>query len=528
MKINLLLLLILISGVTKAQKTNINDFNSNYINWYNKDLANDGIVGTSVDKTYSEILKSLTPKKTIIVAVIDSGVDIYHKDLEDKIWVNKNEIPGNGVDDDKNGYIDDINGWNFIGNKSGENVYYENLEITRIVKSNDETSKDYKRAKALYKKELFKRINQRNNYEKLKATWDNAKDIIKEETGIVIKKKQDLENVISNKESVINATYFLFEGYCQDINEELITELLNNTNKYFDYYLNTNFNARELVGDNPLNIEDKYYGNNDVKGIRSDHGSSVAGVIAAKRNNGIGINGIVDNVKIMVLKCIPIGDERDKDIALSIFYAVDNGADIINMSFGKELSPQKKFVDLAVKYAEENGVLIVHAAGNGGNNLDIIESFPSDEYSNNTEATNWLNVGATQINLNKKIIAKFSNYGIKHVDIFAPGVDIVSLDSSNTYIKTSGTSIAAPIVTGIAALILSYYPELTPQELIEIIMNSSYKVQKPKKVFIPNLSTDKIEKAKFNSLSKSGGIINLFSAFKYIEKKTGAKKMYKL
>ena len=307
--------------------------------------------------------------------------------------------------------------------------------------------------------------------------------------------------------------HILLDGFVDDA---MIERLLASNAIYLNYYLNKDFNARTVVGDDPSTMDNKYYGNNDVKGPRSDHGTSVAGVIAAQRNNEIGINGIASNVKIMTLRSTPDGDERDKDVALAIIYAVDNGADIINMSFSKDLSPQKEFVDSAVRYAEKHGVLLVHGAGNKGLDLDLNESFPSDIYLDRTEPTNWLNVGATHIYLDKELCGVFSNYGMKHVDIFAPGVDVVSLDSSNTYIETSGTSIAAPILTGIAALILSYYPDLEPADLITILMESSHKVTKPKKVLIPNLSEPKRKKVKFSTLSKSGGIVNAYNAFNYI------------
>jgi subtilisin family serine protease len=508
---------ILIIGNTFGQTNNIDDFDVNTIDWYNKDLSQDIIMGTSVDKAYSEILKDLIPKKTVVVAVIDGGVDIYHKDLEGKIWVNTDEIPDNKIDDDNNGYIDDVNGWNFLGNDSGEIIYYENLEYTRIVKSKNENAKDYEKAKKLYEDELTKRKTQKNNYYKFKEAWENAKLTIKENTDVTVQSQQDLLKINSKNEAVLRAKNFLSKKYSQGVDENLINRLLKTNAEYLDYFLNVDFNARELIGDDILNFDDRYYGNNNVKGSRSDHGTTVAGVIAAQRDNGIGINGIAENVQIMVLCSTPKGDERDKDVALSIIYAVDNGADIINMSFSKEFSPQKDFVDQAVRYAEEKGVLIVHGAGNKGQSLDLNERFPSDIYLDMTEPTNWLNVGATTIHLDEEVIGIFSNYGINHVDIFAPGVDIVSLDSSNTYIKISGTSIAAPILTGISALILSYYPDLTPKDLITILMESSYKVTKPKKVLTPSLSDEKRIKAKFSTLSKSGGIVNAYNAFKYID-----------
>ena len=488
----------------------------NNINWHNRTFIPKKFSGISTERAYFELLKDKQSKK-IIVAVIDSGTDIEHEDLQGKIWTNPNEIPDNGIDDDKNGYVDDIHGWNFIGNKSGENVFYENLEITRIVRSEDKIYADYSKAKDLYDKELIKRKKKQEGYNKFKTHLERCKLLIKQETNISINSLVDLKKVSSSNPEVIKAKNFLSNRYAQGYDEEKFRKTLSDANTYLDYYLNLDFNARELVGDDPFNIEDRFYGNNDVIGTRADHGTTIAGVIAAIRNNEIGINGIAEDVKIMTLKSTPKGDERDKDVALSIIYAVDNGADIINMSFSKDLSPQKEFVDKAVDYAEKNGVLLIHCAGNKGQDLDIQNRYPNDRYLNNKEATNWLNVGATQINLDTEIIGRFSNYGLKNVDIYAPGVNIISLDSSNTYKATTGTSIATPIVTGIAALILTYYPDLTPQELISILMESSYKVTKPRKVLVPNLASKERDKDKFSNLSKSGGIINAYNAFKYIE-----------
>jgi subtilisin family serine protease len=512
-----LLFSVFIAGILFGQQKSIDEFDSEFLNWYNKDLVENKVMGTSVDKTYNELLQDLTPKKTIIVAVIDGGVDIYHKELEGKIWSNPNEIPNNGIDDDDNGYIDDIHGWNFIGNAKGENVLLENLEYTRIVKYNDKSDKDYPVALAKHRKEVKKRKTQKENYESFKKNWEAAHSVIKENTGITVESKKDALKVRPQDQTVLRSKNFLVSKYGQGVTSAMLEGLLTSNSEYLDFYLNTAFNARELVGDDPLNITDKFYGNNNVKGPNSDHGTSVAGVIAAIRDNGIGINGIASNVKIMTVRSTPNGDERDKDVALAIRYAVDNGADIINMSFGKDFSPQKEFVDAAVKHAEEQGVLMVHSSGNDGQDVDVNEKFPSKLYLDKTEPTNWLSVGATQLDLNKSICGAFSNYGVNQVDIFSPGVEVISLDSNNSYAQTSGTSIAAPILSGIAALVLSYYPDLTPQDLITILTESSYKVAKPRKVFVPSLSDEKKKKAKFSAISRSGGIVNAYNAFKYIE-----------
>lgn len=509
--------LILTSSWT--QKSKIEDFEVKYRDWFNKDLTEDQVMGASVDKTYRELLKDLSPKKTVVVAVIDAGVDIHHEDLQGRIWVNTDEIPDNGIDDDHNGYIDDIHGWNFIGNRAGENIVYESYEQTRIVRSKDINNKDYERAKEMYDEALAKKRKLMLNLLKFKEKWDKSKADILEETGIQIDSLQDLKKVTSKKQHVLEAKQFLAQKMADGATEEGINSLLTRTSEYLNYHLNLKYYPRSIIGDDPLDINDKSYGNNDVVGTRSGHGTSSAGAIAAIRDNGIGINGIAENVQIMALRTIPRGDEWDKDVALSIMYAVDNGADIINMSFGKAFSPQREFVDKAVSYAEEKGVLIIHSAGNDAQNIDLVESFPRNIYLDGTAPSHWINVGASQMDLNTEILGIFSNYGAKQVDIFSPGVDVVSLYEENAYKQVDGTSIAGPIVTGVAALILSYYPDLSPSELIEILMASSYRVIQPKKVLIPNLSDEKRKKAKFSTLSKSGGIVNAYHAFTLLAKR---------
>jgi len=498
----------------------VDQLESKYLNWHNLSFQNDGILGTSVDKAYQYLERQSKESETVVVAVIDSGVDIEHEDLDEKIWINEDEIPENGIDDDQNGYIDDVNGWNFIGNSEGENVHYENLEYTRIVRANDVNDPNFVSAKKLFNNELARRKKERENIIKFENNYNKAKSIIKSNTGISISSADDLKSVFSTNEQVLAAKRFLSGRFAAGFTEEGLQDLIDSNNEYLKYFLNTDFEARILVGDDPMDITDRSYGNPDVKGPRSDHGTSVAGIIAANRDNDIGINGIASDVRIMCIRSTPRGDERDKDVALGIYYAVDNGADIINMSFGKEFSPQKKFVDEAVKYAEENGVLVVHGSGNSGENIDVKESYPSDRFLDGTEPTNWINVGASSQKLDGEVAAIFSNYGKNHVDLFAPGVDIISTDSSNTYSKHDGTSLSAPVVSGIAALLLSYYPQLEPQETIDILMSSSFKFAKPKKVLQPTSSEEKRRKVKFTELSKSGGIVDAYEALLEAESRT--------
>lgn len=495
-----------------AQKSSVDKFDTKFVNWQNRDPEIDKVMGTGVDRVYKELLKDRAPKKMVTVAVIDSGVDIDHEDLQGRIWTNEDEIPNNNIDDDHNGYVDDVHGWNFIGNKSGENISYENFEYTRIYKSGEGPL--YEKAKKLYEAELNKRNSEKNDLAKFEEIYFKAKSIIKTKTGVDVNSLKDLDGITDQDPQVLSAKRFLSSRYERGFEEKILSGLKQNNSDYLNKFLNPEFNPRAIVGDDPLNINDVAYGNGDVKGKRSDHGTSVTGVIAAMRDNNIGINGIATNVKIMCLRSTPRGDERDKDVALAIKYAVDNGADIINMSFGKALSPQKEFVDQAVKMAESKGVLIVHSAGNNGQNIDEEESYPSDRYLDGSKATNWITVGASGLTDDETVAARFSNYGQKHVDLFAPGKDIVSTDSTNTYNKNDGTSLAGPMVTGVAALVLSYYPDLKPQQLIRILIESCTKIER--KVLLPGQSGEDSKKVKFATLSVSGGVVNAYKAMKLV------------
>ncbi|MBL7834150.1 MAG: S8 family peptidase [Cyclobacteriaceae bacterium] len=491
-----------------AQVSSVDKLDANNLNWQNRDPEKDKTAGTSVDKAYSTLLADKKPKKTIIVAVIDGGVDIDHEDLKEKIWVNEDEIPGNNIDDDKNGYVDDVHGWNFIGNAQGQNINEENVEYTRLVK--DKNSPFYSEAKQLFDAEFEKRTQEKASIEKFQLVYNRAKAIIKGATNADVRSLEDINKIQTKDPDALRAIAFLKDRYENGFTEEILQQIITQNNLWLQKRLNVNFNARAIVGDDPTNLNDRNYGNPDVKGPRANHGTSVAGVIAAVRNNNIGINGIASDVKLMILRSTPDGDERDKDVALAIKYAVDNGAHIINMSFGKQLSPQKAFVDEMVKYADEKNVLLVHAAGNEGSDVDLKERYPSDRYLDGSEPKNWIGVGACGSKLNDEVATVFSNYGKIHVDLFAPGEHIISTDTTNTYSENDGTSLAAPVVSGVAALILSYYPDLTPSELISILMQSSYKIDK--KVMIPGRTEGERKKVKFSELSASGGIVNAYEA----------------
>src|SRR3989339_447429 len=272
----------------------------------------------------------------------------------------------------------------------------------------------------------------------------------------------DLKSIKTSDERIGASQRFLIgtinSGFSKESHKELTLDM---TEKYL-YHLNFDFNPREIIGDDPETNADSLYGNNDVAGPRADHGTFVAGIIAAVRNNNIGCDGVAENAKIMALRVVPNGDERDKDVANAIRYAVDNGAKIINLSFGKDFSPQKELVDRALKYAGQKNVLVVHAAGNEGDNNDVEIRYPTNRDSQNKPLLqSWLDVGASSMKKGKNFPGFFSNYGKINVDLFAPGVDVFSLTPGSKYSVKSGTSFAAPVVSGVAALIMGAYPDLS-------------------------------------------------------------------
>lgn len=518
--------------------------------WFLLDPELDRVQGVSVERAYK--LLEGKPSRTVIVAVMDSGVDIDHEDLKDVIWVNEDEIPGNGVDDDENGYVDDVHGWNFIGN-----VHADTYELTREYArlrakyDTDEPRKIRRKEKAEYEywlmvKDRFQRYKAKseNDYKTCQQQLDSYKafhknlkrsiDLIQETYGLEEITPAIVDTIKSTNKDVELAAYFIkviYQNTTPGISlDEVLDEfeyVIEHNGEVCDHYrtavevgYNPDFDPRTLVGDNYEDLEEHHYGNNDVKGPDPSHGTSVAGVIAAKRNNGLGIDGIADNVRIMPIRVVPNGDERDKDIANGIYYAVDNGAHIINMSFGKSYSPHKEIVDKAVRYAESKGVLIIHSAGNDKDDNDVDESFPTRFYKNGKEASNWLEVGAsTQGTDSSDLIASFSNYGKKTVDFFAPGVDIYSTDPGNEYDSADGTSLSSPVTSGVAAILMSYFPNLTAQDIRNILRESTrrlngVKVRKP----------DTLEEVRIDQICIAGGIVNAYEAVRLAMRVSGEKR----
>ncbi|MAB58820.1 MAG: peptidase S8 [Aequorivita sp.] len=495
--------------------------------WPAMDLVTDTVPGMSVDKAYSEIIKK-RKGETVIVGVIDSGVDIDHEDLKNVIWINPGEIAGNGIDDDNNGFVDDIHGWNFLGNITGENMEY--VRIIRKLKPKYEGKSEasisaadreefalYQKAQAEYEKELREITMNKAQYEQILAQLQPTHEAMAKRLGKEDYTKEDLSAIQnpSAQEQQQIAMLSQMLNFADSV-PEVLKDLKNGLD-YFDDRIENNFNMtkdfRSVLGDNPEDIADNVYGDNNVAGpdpTRENvkHGTHVAGIIAAQRNNGIGMDGVANNVKIMAVRAVPDGDEYDKDIALAIRYAVDNGAKVLNTSFGKYYSPQADWVYDAIKYAASKDVLIVNAAGNDGLDLDTVNVYPNDQIDNGTEMANsFLTVGALNYKYGSEMVANFSNYGKTNVDVFAPGVKIWATTPLNTYEFLQGTSMAAPEVAGVAAMIRSYYPSLSAAQVKQILMDSGLSINTQVVLGGESSNTES-----FSNISKSGKMVNMYNA----------------
>jgi subtilisin family serine protease len=505
--------------------------------WHLLDKTKDGYYGISIDKAYEFIRTKNLKGKTVVVAVIDSGVDTLHEDLKPILWVNPKEIPGNGIDDDGNGYIDDIHGWNFIGGKDGKNVKSDSYEGARVyhmykTKFADRTvdttklSADEKDEYKMWLK-AKKKIEGDGNEEGVDLVMLKRALISAQKSDSSMRKFLNKETYTGNDVDTFSAVspsekgaraslLYLFKAnqMMETTNKEFLDgfeEFVSGEERKAEAKEKAPQNYRgDITKDNENDINDRSYGNPDVMASTPFHGTHVSGIIGAVRGNGIGMDGVADNVRIMMIRAVPDGDEHDKDIALAIRYAADNGAKVVNMSFGKDFSPQKKWVDEAVKYAESKGVLLVHAAGNDAKNIDTADNFPNAIMKDtHKKASNWVTVGASGDPKAGGLTASFSNYGKQQVDVFAPGVKIYSsIPGGNTYGNAQGTSMACPVVAGTAAFLLEYFPYLTPQQLKYCLMKSTQapegKVKKPGTEDLVALS----------DLSESGGIINAYEAAK--------------
>lgn len=518
----ILLAFVSLATISFAQKSESSEPEN--LNWYLKDPKADGVYGTGATKAYEMLNAAGKKSTTVIVAVIDSGVETDHPDLKDVIWVNEDEIPANGIDDDNNGYIDDVNGWSFLGGAT-EDIGKEALELARMYlmeskyfegkKAQDIPANErvrfatYEKIKLAFEEEMNEKQNSLKN---IRALADYMRRV-EDQTGQPFSKEGNaayVANTDLDKKMQGRMKQILLIIPADQLNSEIKAAEESVANSIAMSMQNADSIRTAIVGDNPNDLSSKIYGCNRYEGPDAMHGTHVSGIIAASRNNGMGIDGVADNVRIMVLRAVPDGDERDKDVANAIIYAVDNGAKVINMSFGKYWTPNKEYVDDAIEYALSKDVLLVHAAGNDAKNKDVEDSYPTRRLNSNKVAPNWIEVGASSSSKSsKKLIADFSNYGATTVDFFAPGVDIYSTVPDYNYENASGTSMACPATAGVAALIRSYFPELTAVQVREVLMATTTKYNK--KVIAPNG-----EKLKMKEICITGGFVNAANAVSYL------------
>ena len=470
-------------------------------NWHNLDIEKDSVPGTSVERAYNELLNELKGKK-VIVAVIDTGLDIDHRSLSENIWVNKDEKL-NGKDDDNNGYIDDIHGWNYLGSS-----YNETRDMTRILRDNKINNRKYNLVEEEIQKEIKNSNEQLNILNYYIQILDESKELLSDYLDNDNFSIQDVNNIetVDPKLNRAKNIYkdFDFYGYTK----EYLNEGIDQYNDFINYHFNVEFNGR-TTNDDIYDISDRNYGDNNINNSKESesHSTHVSGIISGNRKIEDGNKGINNLAEIMVLRAVPNGDEYDKDVALAIRYAVDNGAKIINGSFGKYFSSNPEWVIDAIRYASDNDVLFIAGAGNESKDLDSLsnDNYPNDQYFNKAEFSDtFIKVGASSINLDENFTAYFSNYGKINVDIFAPGVDIYSSMPNNKYKFQDGTSMASPVVAGIASLIMSYFPRLSAKKVKEIILESGIDID----LEIGNLG----DKKNFNEYSKSGKLINAYNA----------------
>ncbi|MCO5724177.1 S8 family peptidase [Robiginitalea marina] len=490
--------------------------------WGHADLLRDTIPGMSVDRAYAELLPNLKPREKVVVAVLDSGIDLTHEDLDGVLWVNAKEVPGNGKDDDGNGYTDDVHGYNFLGES-----LYEQLEFARILRLGRGDAALQAKAKAELEKELPEAGANKQRYEQILQVVQGADAAVKEHLGKDSYTKEEVMAIETSDATLQQQLGVLQQMYNFEDSIGGVMEQLEGGVDYFtkqlNYHLNVDFNGREAVGDDPYDLNDRGYGNGNPMNRAEDesHGTHVAGIIAAERGNGLGVDGVADYVQLMSVRMVPDGDEYDKDVALGIRYAVDNGARVINASFGKSFSPNSEWVFEALKYAASKNVLFVHAAGNDGLDLDDPENanFPNDQVATGPEiADNVITVGSLDQTYGSEMVSSFSNYGASNVDVFAPGGGIYSTMPGGEYEFQGGTSMAAPAVSGIAALILSRFPQLTAAQVKKIIMQSGLPVKSPVIV-----AGDEDNSKPFSSISRSGKIANAYNALILADKVANGK-----
>ncbi len=479
--------------------------------WQLLDLEEDRVPGVSAQRAYRDLLAGREPARAVVVAVIDGGVDTAHVDLRASLWRNPGETGGNGVDDDGNGYVDDVYGWNFIGGPDGRNVGHETLEVTRLYAlcldggtppaglSCDRIAEDYEEERTETRQTL-------EQIQQISQALDVVIPMLRQALGGVEPTAEGVGALESSDARLQQAAQIFLQLDAAGISQEDVVDARESYEGLLQYGLDPSFETRDIVGDDFADGSERLYGNPDVMGPDAGHGTHVSGIVGAARGNGIGMDGIAADVRLMTVRAVPDGDERDKDVANAIRYAVDNGAHIINMSFGKAYSPRRSLVEDAIRYADERGVLMIHAAGNDGEDVDVEPSYPTPEYADGGRAANWIEVGAASWSVDS-LAAPFSNYGLSAVDVFAPGVQILSAAPGDGFERQDGTSMAAPVVSGVAAMLMAYFPELTAADVRSILLESA--IGYGDRV-VPRPGTG--EPVPFGTLSVTGGLVNAYEA----------------
>ena len=458
--------------------------------WFQQSPAATGqFPGASVDAAYAR-LAGRAPARRVVVAVIDGGVDVRHPALQGRLWTNAREIAGNGIDDDRNGYADDIHGWNFLGGPDGRSVGAETYEVTRVYARLRGTYEGKRESevpeadRAEFRTFLTARQRYMEGRQEAMQQWPVVEQLYQRTSAAMAKIRTALglaaDATVTDADLARLPAVPELQAARQAVGQLAmygltfgdLTEYYEQLKVQVEVGYNADANERAIVGDDPADLTNRSYGNADVIGPDAMHGTHVAGIIAGGRS-GFAQRGIAEAVEIMAIRAVPNGDERDKDVANAIRYAVDNGANIVNMSFGKSMSPEKSYVDEAVRYAASKNVLVVHAAGNDGEDIDTADNFPRARFLDGQVAPTWIEVGASNWEAGRTLAADFSNYGATTVDVFAPGVDIGSTLPEGRFGELDGTSMAAPVVSGVAALVWAYYPTLSAQELRGVILESS-------------------------------------------------------
>lgn len=494
--------------------------------WHRLDFERDGVLGIGSERALRELLADRQPARRVVVAVIDGGVDTAHALLAPALWRNPREIAGNGVDDDGNGFVDDVFGWNLIGGADGRSVHHDTFEVTRLYAA----CGGHEAGRGLARPDSATCAEVRVAYAAKRAEVGGTLAQITSIAGALEQTSAALRQALGT-DSLTRARVAAYAptsaqlGQARNIWLQLdangldAAELASAREAYdgqYRYGLDSTFNPRGIVEGtgNGAAVAGRRAGNPDVTGPDAKHGTHVAGIIGAVRSGG-DVQGIAPNVAIMALRAVPDGDERDEDVAAAIRYAADHGAHIINMSFGKPYSPGKPAVDAAVRHAESKGVLLVHAAGNDAENIDETPSFPTARLDDGTRASTWIEVGASSWKGLPSLAAPFSNYGRDRVDLFAPGVDILSAVPGGATARESGTSMAAPVVSGVAALLMAYFPTLTAADVREILIASARSL-KDVEVEAPGADG----RVRFGTLSRTGGVVDAYAAVKLALQRT--------